>query len=103
MASTLMRRILTVFIAILAVSSALAQTKTVKGRVIDAEDGQSLPGVNVVVSGTTKGTTTDMDGAFSIELNADENTLSFTFVGYKTNTVTVGDRTTIDVKLETDV
>ncbi len=98
-----MRRILIVFIAFLAVSSALAQSKTVRGTVIDAENGQTLPGVNVVVSGTTKGTTTDIDGAFSVELGPNENTLNFTFVGYKTITEIVGDRTVIDVKLETDV
>ncbi|MEO7991804.1 MAG: TonB-dependent receptor [Chryseolinea sp.] len=98
-----MRRILTVFIALLTLSSALAQTKTVKGKVTDAETGETLPGVNVIVSGTTKGTTTDMDGGFSIDLGANETSLSFTFVGYKTNTVLVGDRTVVDVKLETDV
>ncbi len=98
-----MRRILTVFIALLTISSAFAQTKTVKGKVTDAETGETLPGVNVIVSGTTKGTTTDMDGAFSIDLGPSETSLSFTFVGFKTNTVLVGERTIIDVSLETDV
>ncbi len=81
----------------------MAQTKTVRGTVTDSENGQTLPGVNIVVSGTTKGTTTDVDGAYSIELEPSENTLNFTFVGYKTITEVVGDRTVIDVKLETDI
>ncbi len=99
-----MSRILMVFAAILATSFAIAQSKTVKGTVTDAENAQGLPGVNVIVSGTTNGTTTDINGAFSIELANSENSLSlsFTFVGYKTVTEPVGDRTVINVKLETD-
>ncbi len=98
-----MRRILIVLVSILASSSAFAQSTIVKGTVTDAENGQSLPGVNVIVSGTTKGTTTDINGEFSIELTPTENSLSFTFVGYKTNSVEVNGRTLVDIKLETDV
>ena len=48
-----------------------------------------LPGVNVVVQGTAKGITTDAEGNYSIQLTPAENTLVFTFVGYKTITVDV--------------
>jgi len=97
-----MRRIILLFSSLIAVSTALAQTKTVRGKVMDAENNQTLPAVNVLVAGTNRGTSTDLDGAFSIELGSTENSLTITFVGYKTKTVLLGDQTTIEVKLETD-
>jgi TonB-linked SusC/RagA family outer membrane protein len=75
----------------------------VSGKVTALEDGTSIPGVNIVVEGTTKGTTTDGDGNYSIQLTAAENALVFSFVGYKPTTVQVDGRTTIDVALESDV
>jgi len=82
---------------------AWAQTdsvKTVTGRVISAEDSTGLPGVAVVVEGTTRGTTTDVDGNFSIALSPSENTLTFTFIGYRTVSQPVGNRTTIDITMQ---
>lgn len=61
-----------------------------------------MPGVNVVVPGTTKGVATDADGAYSVELAPGENTLSFTFIGFITQTVQVGDREVIDVIMKPD-
>ena len=49
-------------------SQALAQEVTVTGVVTDASDGASLPGVNIIIEGTSKGTVTDIDGVYSIEL-----------------------------------
>lgn len=73
---------------------------TVTGRVLD-EKGQALPGVNVVVKGTSNGTQTDVEGRFS--LNAPDNaTLVFSFVGYAAQEVAVGGRTTVDVALAPD-
>lgn len=83
--------------------TALAQERTVTGKVTSAEEGAAIPGVNVIVQGTTKGTATDADGNFSISLTPGENTLVFTFVGYKTATVDVTNRTTVDLVLEGDV
>jgi len=80
-----------------------AQDKQLNGKVTAADDGSALPGVNVVVQGTSKGTTTDIDGNYSITLSPQENTIVFTFVGYTSQTVTVGDRTTIDVVLDPDI
>src|SRR5262245_34506543 len=71
--------------------------RTVTGKVTSAEDGTGLPGVNVIVEGTSRGTSTDVEGNYSITLSPAENALSYTFVGYKTVTEQVGDRTTIDV------
>lgn len=79
-----------------------AQTRQVSGVVTSKDDGSTMPGVNVVVQGTSKGTTTDADGKYSIELASSENTLIFSFIGYKSVTATVGDRTTLDIVLESD-
>ena len=77
--------------------------KIVTGKVTSSDDGGGLPGVNVVVQGTAKGVTTDAEGSYSIQLAPVENTLVFTFVGYKTVTVDVTNKTTADVILEGDV
>jgi TonB-dependent starch-binding outer membrane protein SusC len=83
-------------------ATAFAQDRTVSGTVTGS-DGLSLPGVNVIVEGTSKGTTTDSDGKYSLSLGSNENTLVFTFVGYKTTTVDASGRTTVDVVLEGDI
>ena len=74
--------------------------RTVTGKVTSSDDGTGLPGVNVIVEGTTKGTSTDAEGNYSISVGPSENALSYSFVGYESVTQQVGDRTTIDVVLE---
>ena len=81
---------------------AYSQSVTVTGQVTDEEDGSSLPGVNIQVKGTTSGTVTDFDGNYSISLDAND-VLVFSFVGYATQEVAVGNRSTIDVALGLDV
>jgi TonB-dependent starch-binding outer membrane protein SusC len=87
----------------LVVFSASAQSRRVSGKVTDGQDGSAIPGVNILVQGTTKGTTTDVEGAYTIDLDPGQTTLSFSFVGYKTQVVEVGERTTVDITLENDV
>jgi len=82
---------------------AWAQDRTVTGRVTSSEDELPLPGVNVTVEGTTKGTVTDVDGNYTLTLTPEENNLVFSFVGYKSQTVAAGDQTALDVVLEADV
>lgn len=77
-----------------------AQTKVVTGTVTDAMK-EPLPGVSVVIKGTTTGTITDIDGKFSINAKSSD-ALEFTFLGMKTLAVTVGTQTTINVTLEDD-
>lgn len=84
-------------------ASAWAQERVVTGKVTDGADSSPIPGVNVVVQGTTRGTTTDADGNYSIGLSTGENTLVFTFVGYKTQTVDVTNRTSVDITMESDI
>jgi len=63
---------------------AAAQNRTVSGRVTDRANGQGLPGVGVIVKGTTIGTSTNVDGAYSLSVPASATTLSFQFIGYTT-------------------
>lgn len=79
----------------------LAQSKTLTGTVTDATDGSPLPGVNILVQGTTTGTQTDFDGNYSIEASSGD-VLVFSFLGMKSQSVTVGASNTINVSLETD-
>jgi Ca-activated chloride channel family protein len=71
--------------------------KTVIGTVVDGQN-LPLPGVNVVVKGTTRGTQTDFDGKYSIAVNPNEQ-LAFSFVGYKSTTVSVKDQSRLDIAL----
>jgi len=75
------------------------QQKSVTGKVTDTK-GQSLPGVTVVVKGTTTGTITNADGGFVISNVSPEATLVFSFVGMKIKEITIGNRTVLDVEME---
>ncbi|QDA58589.1 SusC/RagA family TonB-linked outer membrane protein [Hymenobacter jejuensis] len=77
------------------------QTHPITGRVLDAATGDGLPGVTVVVKNTTIGTGTDGTGNFSLSV-PDNATLVLSYVGYITETISVGDKTTLSVKLKTD-
>ena len=75
------------------------QKKSVSGKVTDSS-GTTLPGVSVVVKGTTLGVITDMDGKYSLSNLPENATLQFTFVGMKSQEIVVGEKTIIDIKLE---
>lgn len=62
---------------------AMAQTRSISGRVTEQANSQGLPGVTVLVKGTTIGTSTDADGAFTLSVPATATTLTFSFIGYK--------------------
>ncbi|RKN77007.1 SusC/RagA family TonB-linked outer membrane protein [Ulvibacterium marinum] len=80
--------------------SVLAQN-TISGTVTDAETGQPLPGATVLAS-ANNGTTTDFDGNYTIQITAEETTLTFSYVGYAPQEVAVDGRTTINVQLTLD-
>jgi TonB-dependent starch-binding outer membrane protein SusC len=81
--------------------SALAQKQVVSGRVVDPT-GTSLPGVNVVVKGTTIGTTTDSNGRFSLEAGA-QDVLVFSFIGFGKQEIDVANQTDFNITLSEDV
>jgi len=89
-------------IVLLPSSNALQQIK-VTGKLTDATTGGSLPGVNIVVEGTMIGTTSDLNGQYTIEVPNANSSLILSYVGYKTETVAVGGRTTIDVTLVPEI
>ncbi|MBX2844543.1 MAG: TonB-dependent receptor [Flammeovirgaceae bacterium] len=80
---------------------AYAQT-TVTGTVTDGSDNSPLPGVSILVKGTTSGTTTDINGNFSLTVPSESSVLFFSFVGYTSTEVTVGSQSVINVPLEFD-
>ncbi len=82
-------------------SSATFAQKTVTGTVLDEYD-VGLPGVSILVKGTTTGTATDIDGNFSLDVPNDDAVLVFSFIGYSTLEETVGTRSVIDVKMAPD-
>ncbi len=86
----------------LLVQTVLAQSQTVTGRVSDAKDDSALPGVSVVVKGTSSGTITDAEGRYSLAVPPG-STLIFSYIGYLSKEVPVAEATTLNVKLETDV
>ncbi|MDH5414651.1 MAG: carboxypeptidase-like regulatory domain-containing protein, partial [Flavobacteriaceae bacterium] len=86
---------------ILSIQSMQAQTvTTVSGTITDSKEGTPLPGVNVVVKGTTIGVSSDFDGKYSIEVSSEDAILQFSFIGYVTTEITVNGREVIDVRLE---
>jgi TonB-linked SusC/RagA family outer membrane protein len=82
--------------------AAMAQERSVSGKVTSADDGSSLPGVNVLVKGTSLGAVTDADGNYSLSVPANA-ALLFSFIGFQSQEVAVGDRTIINVSLTSDV
>ena len=82
--------------AFVGLQGVFAQT-SVTGTVTSSDDGGTLPGVSVVVEGTSLGTTTDMDGKFSLSVPADATALVFSFVGMETQTVAFTGQTVVNV------
>ena len=93
--------LLKVMLLLLFCHGAIAQV-TVSGRVTDAADGSPIPGVNIVEKGTTNGTVSDFDGNYTLSV-AEGASVVFSFVGYISQDIPVGGRSTIDVALGTDV
>lgn len=78
-----------------------AQTRSLSGKVTSADDGATLPGVNVAIRGTSTGTITDLDGNFKLDASNDD-VLVFSYIGYATQEMTVGTRSVIDLVLQVD-
>lgn len=90
-------------VLMLAWSESWAQGRVVSGQVTDAEHGMGLPGVNVVLRGTTNGTVTDVNGRYSLTIPGTGGTLVFTFVGMQSQEVDIGSRSEINVVMTSDV
>jgi TonB-linked SusC/RagA family outer membrane protein len=97
-----MKFLLTCF-ALGVVFCSYAQERTISGKVTSAEDGTALPGVNIILKGTTTGTSTDADGKYSLGVPSSGGTLVFSFIGLQSNEVEVGQQTNVDLTMALDV
>ncbi|WP_158027259.1 TonB-dependent receptor [Labilibacter marinus] len=78
-----------------------AISKTITGKVVD-DSGEALPGVTVIINGSTTGTITDVDGKYSLSNVKESDILIFSFIGMRATEVLVGDQTAIDITLKPD-
>ncbi len=74
---------------------------SVSGKVTDAKSGDALPGVNVLVKGTSAGTATDANGHYQLDISSETDTLIFSYIGYQSQTIPVEGRHVINVKMST--
>jgi TonB-linked SusC/RagA family outer membrane protein len=93
---------LCIFVQLSLPDFAIAQSSTVSGTISD-EDGGALPGVNVLVKGTTTGAITDIDGNYRISVPDQDATLIFSYIGYLSQEVPLNGRTTVNISLAEDV
>lgn len=84
------------------VTASFAQNFTVKGKVVD-DQGQALPGVSIVLKGTTTGSVSDNGGNYSLSVPNGNGTLVFSFIGYLTQEIAVAKQSAINVTLATDL
>lgn len=95
-------RLLTLTLTLFMTYSVFGQEVTVTGVVSFAGDGSALPGVNVIVKGTTNGTVTDFDGKYSINVAPGDETLTFSFIGFTKQEIAINGQTEIDVTMTED-
>ncbi len=101
---TKMKRVLlSLACTMLAVISVLAQSRTVTGTVTSEDEPQGIPGVNVSVKGTMAGTITDIDGTYSLTVPEGSDVLVYSFVGFNTQEISIGNQSQIDILLTPDV
>ncbi|HZL12148.1 MAG TPA: TonB-dependent receptor [Prolixibacteraceae bacterium] len=98
-----MKKNLVLFLLLFSLSSTLLAQKRITGTVQDAVSSEALPGVNVVLKGTVKGVITDISGNYSIEVPSDKTILTFSFIGYQSQEIQVGTRSSINILLKTEV
>lgn len=92
------------FMGLTMLSAALyAQTQAITGQVTDLTNGEALPGVNILVKGSTVGTVTDVEGNYRLSVPEEAETLVFSSVGYLSEEITIDNQTTIDLALSPDI
>ncbi len=79
-----------------------AQNNQVSGTVVDASSGKALPGVNILVKGTTTATSTNVEGTFELNVSSLSDTLVVSYIGYLTQEVPINDRSVVDVQLQSE-
>lgn len=84
---------------VIVITPTKALQQKITGKVTDAKTGEALPGVSIVIEGTTQGTTTDIDGKYTIELQEENSSIMFSFIGYVTQRIAFTGTPVINVKL----
>jgi len=97
-----MRKVATLILLICFVAAGIGQDRTINGTITDITTSESLPGVTVVIEGTSKGVSTDLEGVYSIDVS-DGQVLVFSYIGYTTKRISVDGQSEIDVALETEL
>jgi iron complex outermembrane receptor protein len=98
-----MKKVITIFSFFLVFATGIfAQTLTISGVVTSADDGATLPGVTVLIKGTTQGSTTNLDGAYKISGVSASTVLVFSFIGFTPVEIAVGAQQTINVSLKSE-
>ncbi|MCK5466906.1 MAG: carboxypeptidase-like regulatory domain-containing protein, partial [Cyclobacteriaceae bacterium] len=99
-----MKRILLLsMVLMIAFSGHVMAQRTVAGEVTGEEDGTPVPGVNVIVKGTSAGTVTDIDGKYQIGVPDDGGILVFSFIGLATEEVEIGNQSQINMVMTADI
>jgi len=87
------------FVFALSMSTMVAQTRTITGKITASSDGTGIPGVNIQVKGTQKGTSSNASGTYSLDVSGASPVLSFTSIGFDAQEIKVGNRNVVDVVL----
>ncbi len=85
------------------ITESWAQGRTVSGKIVSQDDGEGLPGVNVVLKGTTSGTVSDIDGMYKIDVETEDAVLLFSSIGFLSQERIVGTKSVIDLEMAADV
>ena len=97
----MLRRIFSMAVVIgFCISTVSAQTRTITGKITSKEDGSAIPGVNIVLKGTQKGTGSNATGNYSIEVSGNNAVLILSFVGYQAQEVPIGTRSVVDITMD---
>lgn len=96
------KRFLLLSMLLFSLLTAWGQSRDIKGKVVSATDNEPLVGVSVLVKGTTRGTVTDINGAYSLSVNSN-SVLVISYLGYLTAEIPVGDKSVVNVSLKEDL
>ena len=90
-------------LCLVVVGTAFGQSRAITGKVTAVEDGSALPGVSILLKESSTGTSTDIDGNFSIQVPSNSSTLIFSYIGFLPKEVEVGNQSVINLSLQADV
>ena len=96
-------KVLFMFLVFLGFQIVQVQAQEISGTVTSSEDQLGVPGASILVQGTTTGTITDLNGNYSLEVPADATILVYSFIGMRTQEISIDGREIIDVIMEPDV